>query len=71
MTLPITKRPNPLVSSAIATTLACILTASVITSALAPRTETPDTSDRSQSYKPSSGHLYRLSPIPPGADWTS
>jgi len=68
MTLPMTKRSHA-VSSALTTIIICLLAASLIVSAL--MVQKSNTPDRWQSYKPSSGQLYRLSPIPPGADWTS
>jgi hypothetical protein len=44
----------------------------VTSHAFAPVVATPDTAtELSQSPRPSARHLYRLSPIPAGADWTS
>jgi hypothetical protein len=44
----------------------------VTSHAFAPVVATPDsTIEHLQSPQPSARHLYRLSPIPPGADWTS
>ena len=68
MTRPMTNRwfPYVLVSSTLAATIiAGLLAASLIISALAP--ENPSFELR-KSYE--SGDLFRLSPIPPGADWT-
>jgi hypothetical protein len=44
----------------------------VTSHAFAPVVATPDTAkfDNAEPYKPT-GRLYRLSPIPAGADWTS
>ena len=76
MTRPMTKRlfPRALVSSTIGTTLISIATVWLVTShAFAPVVATPDTADieNSKNYQPSDRPLYRLSPIPAGADWTS
>lgn len=75
MTSPVTKRlfPRALVSSTAGTTLLSIAAVWLVTShAVAPVVATPDTAiEHSQSHQPSSRHLYRLSPIPAGADWTS
>ena len=76
MTRPMTKRQSPraLISSTVGTTLCSIAAVWLVTShAFAPVVATPDTAniDHSESYQPSTRHLYRLSPIPPGADWTS
>jgi len=68
VTRPMTNRSLPyvLVSRSLAATIiASLLAASIIISALTP--ETPSFEPR-KSY--ASGHLFRLSPIPPGADWT-
>jgi hypothetical protein len=75
MTRPTTKRqvPNAIVSSTIGTTLIGIAAVWLVTShAFAPVAATPDTAriEHAKPYKPS-GPVYRLSPIPPGADWTS
>lgn len=75
MTRPMTKRlfPRALVSSTVGTTLISIAAVWLVTShAFAPVVATPDsTIEHLQSPQPSARHLYRLSPIPPGADWTS
>ena len=55
-----------LVSSTLGTTLGSILAAWVVSSiAFAPVLATPDVGPHS------SHHLYQISPIPPGADWTA
>jgi hypothetical protein len=73
MTRPMTKSqfPRALISSTVGTTLFSIAAVWLVT--FAPVVATPDTAsiESSKSYQPSSRHLYRLSPIPPGADWTS
>ena len=76
MTRSMTKRQSPraLISSTVGTTLFSIAAVWLVTShAFAPVVATPDTAniDHSKSYQPSTRHLYRLSLIPPGADWTS
>ena len=75
MTRPMTKPPFPraLVSSTVGTTLLSIAAVWFVTShAFLPVVATPDTAiEHPQSHQPSARHLYRLSPIPPGADWTS
>ena len=76
MTRPMTKRlfPRALVSSTIETTLISIAAVWLVTShAFAPVVATPDTAniEHSKNYQPSDRPLYRLSPIPAGADWTS
>jgi hypothetical protein len=74
MTRPMTKRffPRAIVSSTVGTTLISIAAVWLVTShAFAPVVATPDTAiEDSKSHQPAR-HLYRLSPIPPGADWTS
>ena len=76
MTRPMTKRqvPGAIVSSTVGTTLISIAavwlaTSPVFTTVVA----TPDTAriEHAQPNKPSDRPLYRLSPIPAGADWTS
>ena len=59
--------PYALVSSTLGTSLVCIFAAWLSASSLYLPTDA--TTDRSPSA--SSGRLYQLSPIPPGADWTS
>lgn len=59
-------RPYAIASSALATAIISLLAASLIVSALAP--EAPS-SMQQNLYDSSHGHLYRLSPIPAGADW--
>jgi hypothetical protein len=71
MTLPMATRSYARVSRDLITTAICFIAAALIVSALARRPETSDTQDGGRPYQPSSGQLYRLSPIPPGADWTS
>jgi hypothetical protein len=76
MTRPTTNHsfPNALVSSTVGTTLISIAAAWLVTSpAFAPVVTAPDTAsvEHAKPYKPSARPLYRLSPIPPGADWTS
>ena len=75
MTRPMTKHqfPGAIGTSTIGTTLISIAAAWIVTSsAFVPVVATSDTAkyEHAKSYKPS-GHLYRLSPIPAGADWTS
>jgi hypothetical protein len=68
------RSPHALVGSAVGTTLVSIAAAWLATSlAFAPVVANPDTpsADASKSYTSSPRHLYQLSPIPPGADWTS
>jgi hypothetical protein len=70
-----TKRqvPGAIVTSTMGTALISIAAVWLATSpVLAPVVATPDTAkyEQSKPHKPS-GRLYRLSPIPPGADWTS
>jgi hypothetical protein len=67
-------RPYALVSSAVGTTLISIAAVWLaISIAFAPVMATPDppSADASKSYTSSPRPLYQLSPIPPGADWTS
>ena len=76
MTRPTTKHqfPRVLVSSTVGTTLISIAAVWLVTShAFAPVVATPDTAriEHAKPYKPSTRPLYRLSPIPAGADWTS
>ena len=76
MTRPMTKRQSPraLISSTVGTTLISIAAVWLVTShAFAPVVATPDTAnvERNKSYQPLTRQLYRLSPIPAGADWTS
>ena len=76
MTRPMTKRlfPRALVSSTAGTTLISIAAIWLVTShAFAPVVATPDTAniEHAKTYQPSARPLYRLSPIPAGADWTS
>jgi hypothetical protein len=53
-----------IVRSALATTIISLLAASLVVSALAPKT-----SSSQQLVPHESGQLFRLSPIPAGADW--
>ena len=69
MTRKMTKLPFPyaLVSSTLGTVLVSMTAVWLATAAYAPLT-TP----AAQAPRSTSPHqLYRLSPIPPGADWTS
>jgi hypothetical protein len=65
--------PHVLVSSAFGTTLISIVAAWLVTFPL--EGATPDTVKiehaKPSNNNPSSHRLYRLSPIPAGADWTS
>ena len=75
MTRPMKKRQFPvaIVSSTVGTALISIVAAWLVASPLlAPAVTTPDGAkyEHTEPYKPS-GRLYRLSPIPAGADWTS
>ena len=75
MTRPMTKRqvPGAIVTSTVGTTLISIAAVWLATSPVfAPVVAIPDTAKYEQTnpYKPS-GRLYRLSPIPAGADWAS
>ena len=58
-----------LVSSTLGTTIVCLMSAWLISLAFAPVVGTIGTQNAPQST--SSGPLYRLWTIPPGADWTS
>ena len=76
MTRPMTKRQSPraLISSTVGTTLFSIAAVwLVISHAMAPVVATPDTAniEQKKSDQPSTRPLYRLSPIPAGADWKS
>lgn len=67
-------QPCALVSSTLGTTLVSFVAAWLAASSLcAPMATGSDTASatRSHSHSSSSGRLYQLSPIPPGADWTS
>jgi hypothetical protein len=75
MTRPMTKRqfPSAIVSSTLGTTLISIVAVCLVTSsAFSPVVATSDNAkfENAKPYKPS-GRLYRLSPIPAGADWAS
>jgi hypothetical protein len=74
MTRPRTMRqfPNTIIRSSLLTTMVSIAAVWLLNSAVAPVAVTPDAAkrDHAETYKPS-GRLFRLSPIPPGADWTS
>ena len=59
--------PHTLVGSALGTTLISIAAVWILTATLPV---VPNGSIERQSSQPS-GHLYHLSPIPPGADWTA
>jgi hypothetical protein len=73
MTAPMTKCSFPSVSSTVGTILISVAAVWLATSlAYAPVVTTPDTASvHSKSYKPSDRPLYRLTPVPPGADWGS
>lgn len=76
MIRPMTKRlfPRALISGTVGTTLISIAAVWLVTShAFAPVVATPDTAnvEQKKSDQPSTRPLYRLSPIPAGADWTS
>ena len=75
MTRPMTKCqvPGAIVTSTVGTTLVSIAAVWLATSPVfAPMVAIPGTAKYEQTnpYKPS-GRLYRLSPIPAGADWAS
>jgi hypothetical protein len=76
MTRPMTKRQSPaaFVSSTVGTTLISIAAVWLVTSnAFVPMVAKPDTAniERTKPDTSSTRPLYRLSPIPAGADWTS
>jgi hypothetical protein len=73
MTLQIPKCSFPFASSIMGTILVSVTAVWLATSlAYGPVVATPDSgSVRSKFYNPPDHPLYRLSPIPPGADWTS
>jgi hypothetical protein len=64
--------PYALLSSTLGTILVSVTAVWLATSAYAPVSRS-DTISAHHSYSPSSSSqpLFRLSPIPPGADWTS
>ena len=66
-----TKLPAPfaLLSSTLGTILVSVTAVWLATSAYAPPAR-PDAA-ASHQFPPGSSPLHRLSPIPPGADWTS
>jgi hypothetical protein len=73
MTRTMTKLPAPfaLMSSTLGTILVSVTAVWLTTSAYAP-TARPEAVAPHHSYSGSSSQpLFRLSPIPPGADWTS
>jgi len=57
-------RPNAIVASALATAVINVFVASVIVFAL-----TPEAAQTEPQMRYDSAPLYRLSPIPAGADW--
>ena len=57
------------VSSTLGTTLASIAAVWIVL-AFAPSVATTETPSALHAYQPH-GHNFQLSPIPPGADWTS
>jgi hypothetical protein len=67
-----TKLPVPfaLMSSTLGTILVSMTAVWLATSAYAPA-DRPDAAASHHNSSGSSSKLYRLSPIPPGADWTS
>jgi hypothetical protein len=69
MTRPTTKFsfPYALLSSTLGTVLVSIAAVWLATASYAP-VSVPDTARHQSSSSP---QLFRLSPIPPGADWTS
>ena len=65
--------PPAIVSSTVGATMISIMVSCLVASPIfTPIVVTPDTTkyEHIKPHKPS-GHLYRLSPIPAGADWTS
>jgi hypothetical protein len=58
-------------SSTLGATLVSIVAAWTVSSVIVEPIETRDPNAIHQSGQPASKHLYRLSPIPPGADWTA
>jgi hypothetical protein len=76
MIRPMTKRqvPAAIVGSTVGTTLISIAAVWLVTChAFGPVVATSDVAKTEQAkpYAPSERPLYRLSPIPAGADWTS
>jgi hypothetical protein len=64
--------PYALTSSTLGTVLASVTAVWLVTSAYAPATSLDPASVRHSPSSSFSSHApYRLSPIPPGADWTS
>jgi hypothetical protein len=64
--------PYALISSTLGTSLVSIFAAWLAASILyVPATARTDAVNATQLHSQSSGHLFQLSPIPPGADWTS
>ncbi|HEX9753619.1 MAG TPA: hypothetical protein VGA46_09280 [Methyloceanibacter sp.] len=74
MTRKMTKHsfPYALMSSTLGTVLVSMTAVWLATAAYAP-VAAPDAASAHRSHSPSSSshRLFRLSPIPPGADWTS
>jgi hypothetical protein len=75
MTRPMTKLhiPVAIVSSTVGTTLISVVAAWFVAYPVLSHVDGPSTEtkyERTTPHKPS-GRLYRLSPIPAGADWTS
>jgi hypothetical protein len=65
-------RPFAFVSSTLGATLVSIFAAWTVSSViLAPIAPCDPNAVHLESYQPASKHLYRISPIPPGADWTA
>jgi hypothetical protein len=65
--------PTAIVSSTVGTTLISVAAAWLMASpVLSTAVATPEAKkyEQTKPYKPS-GRLYRLSPVPAGADWTS
>jgi hypothetical protein len=64
--------PYALISSTLGTSLVSIFAAWLAASLLyVPATAPTDAANAMQLHSHSSGRLFQLSPIPPGADWTS
>jgi hypothetical protein len=65
-------RPFAFVSSTLGATLISIVAAWTVSSIiLEPVAPNSPSANHLKSDQPSSGHLFRISPIPPGADWTA
>ena len=62
--------PYALMSSTLGTVLVSMTAVWLATATFRPL-DAPDVPNAHPSHSTSSHHLFRLSPIPPGADWTS